>query len=278
MGCFGIMAGIAGKIREPFGDQTGLISEVKRVRKTLKYVYWLAGAACIAYYFVIGHASRFGLDMSWMWPLGGAVLFLAGLACLTDRIPKWIRYAWRGIVCAGIALVLVLECFVVSGMFQQGPDGLDYLIVLGARVENDGSPSPALRRRLNRTLEYLEKNPETIVIASGGQGSDEVMTEAECIRNELVATGIDESRVLTESRSTKTSENLVFSKELMSSPDAQVGLVTNNFHIFRALKLAEKAGLTNVHGVAAKYTGYTLFHYMIREAACTIADFYLGNL
>lgn len=244
----------------------------------MKYIYFGAGAACIAYYFVIGYASRFGLDMSWMWPLGGAVLLLAGLACLTDRIPRWVRYVWRGVVCAGLALVLVLECFVVSGMFSQGPDGLDYLIVLGARVEEDGSPSPALRRRLNRTLEYLEDNPDTIVIASGGQGDDEVMSEAACIRKELIAAGVDESRVFAEDRSVKTSENLVFSKELMSSPDASVGLVTNNFHIFRAVKLAEKAGLTNVHGVAAKYTGYTLFHYMIREAACTVADYCLGNL
>lgn len=269
---------VEGKIREPCRAPAGLILEVKKLRKVLKYIYWLTGAAFIAYYFVIGYASRFGLDMSWMWPLGGTILLLAGFACLTDRIPQWMRYVWRGLLCAGIVLVLVLECFVVSGMFRQGPDGLDYIIVLGARVENDGSPSPALRRRLNRTLEYLEENPETIVIASGGQGSDEVITEAECIRNELVAAGIEEKRILTESRSTKTSENLVFSKELMTSPDAEVGLVTNNFHVFRAVKLAEKAGLTNVHGVAAKYTGYTLLHYMIREAACTIADFYLGNL
>lgn len=248
------------------------------MKRTLKYVYWLAGAACIAYYYVIGYASRFGLDMSWIWQVGGIVLLLAGCACLTDRIPRWLRYVWRGMLCAGIALVLALECCVISGMYRQGPDGLEYLIVLGARVEADGSPSPALRRRLNRTLEYLEDNPETIVIASGGQGSDEVMTEAECIRNALVASGVDESRILMESRSVKTSENLAFSREMMSSPDASVGLVTNNFHVFRALKLAEKSGLTNVYGVAAKYTGYTLFHYMIREAACTIADFCLGNL
>lgn len=244
----------------------------------MKYIYFGAGAACIAYYFVIGYASRFGLDMSWMWPLGGAVLLLAGFACLTDRIPGWIRAAWRGGVCAGLALVLMLEGCVVSGMFSKGPADLEYLIVLGARVEEDGSPSPALRRRLNRTLEYLEDNPETIVIASGGQGDDEVISEAQCIRSELVKAGVEESRIFTEDRSTKTSENLVFSRELMTSPDASVGLVTNNYHVFRAVKLAEEAGLTNVHGVAAKYTGYTLFHYMIREAACLIADFCLGNL
>lgn len=248
------------------------------MKEKLKYIYWLAGAACVAYYFVIGFASRFGLDMSWMWPLGGALLIPAGFACLTDRIPRWIRYAWRGLLCVGIALVLVLECLVVSGMFSKGPENLDYLIVLGARVEEDGSPSPALRRRLNRTLEYLADNPDTVVIASGGQGTDEVISEAACIRNELAAAGIDEGRIIVEDRSTKTSENLVYSRELMTSPDAEVGLVTNNYHVFRAVKLAEKAGLTNVHGVAAKYTGYTLFHYMIREAACLIADFCLGNL
>lgn len=247
------------------------------MRKILKYVYWSAGILCLGYYFLLGHSSRFGLDMSWIWLVGGAIFGLAGAACLLKGIPGWIRVAWRVLVCAGLILVLTLEGFVIRGMTQTPPKGLDYLIVLGARVEADG-PSPALRRRINATLDYLSENPETWIIASGGQGADEPTTEAECIRNELVAAGIPADRILMENQSTTTAENLQFSKALIAPSDASVGLVTNNFHIFRATRLAAKAGIQDVHGLAAEYTGFTLPHYMIREAACTIADFFLGNL
>lgn len=246
------------------------------MHRILKYVYWLAGAACIGYYFVLGHASRFGLDMSWIWPLGGAILILAGFACLM-RLPGWLRIAWRSVVCAGLALVVALECLVVGGMRQTPPDGLDYLIVLGARVESDG-PSPALQRRLNAALEYLAGNPDTMVIASGGQGADEPVSEAACIRDALVAADISPERILMEDRSATTAENMCFSATLIPGAETNVGIVTNNFHVARALLLARKAGIKNAYGVAAEYTGHTLFHYMIREAACIIADGWMGNL
>lgn len=259
------------------GLNPGLISGVNDMRRNLKYVYWLASLACFGYYFVLGMSSRFGLSLSMLWIAGGVVFALAGLACCTDRIPRWLRYGWRGMLCIGIAAILALECLVVSGMNSAAPQGLDYVIVLGARVDPDG-PSPALRRRLNATLAYLAENPDTMVIASGGQGPDEPMSEAECIRRELVAAGIDESRILLEDRSTTTAENLEFSLALMEASDASAGVVTNNYHVYRAVKIAENTGLQNVHGLAAEYTGFTLPHYMLREAACLVVDFLRGNL
>jgi len=255
----------------------GLIPGVNEMRTKLKYVYGAASLACFGYYFVLGLSSRFGLSLSVLWIAGGAVFALAALSCMTDRIPKWLRWGWRGMLCVGIAAILALECLVVSGMNSAAPQGLDYVIVLGARVDPDG-PSPALRRRLNATLAYLADNPDTLVIASGGQGSDEPMSEAECIKRELVAAGIDEGRILLEDRSTTTAENLEFSLALMESSDASVGILTNNYHVYRAVKIAEKMGFRNAHGIAAEYTGYTLPHYMLREAACLIVDYLRGNI
>ena len=93
-----------------------------------------------------------------------------------------------------------------------------------------------------------------------------------------MAAGVDESRILLEENSTDTAENLRYSKELLPSADVSVGLVTNNFHVYRAVKLADAAGLENVCGVAAEYTGYTLFHYMIREAFGLTMDYLRGRL
>ncbi len=244
--------------------------------KWLQGLYLIAGAACVVYYFVIGFASRFGLSMSLLWPALGAVFIAAGL--LSARpLPRGLRALWRSLLALGLVAVLALECLVVSGMFARAPAGLDALIVLGARVDPDG-PSPALRRRLNAVMAILDDHPDAVIIASGGQGPDEPMTEARCIRDELVKRGVDPDRIRMEERSTNTAENLAFSRALLPGEDARVGIITNNYHVWRATRLARKAGYAHAWGIAAKYTGWTLMHYMVREALCIPADALRGNL
>lgn len=246
------------------------------MKKVLRWIYYIAGILCFAYFLVMGLWSRFGLNLSWIWIAGGIVFLAAGYLCCKP-IPKWMRWGWRGLLCAGVAMVLFLETFVISGMNSIAPANMDYLIVLGSRVDPDG-PSPSLRRRLNAAMDYLENSPDTIIIASGGQGRDEPMSEAQCIRDELVAMGIDESRILLEDKSTATNENIAYSMAMMEDPSASVGIITNNYHVYRAQRIAEKAGLTNARGIASEYTGPTLFHYMLREAVCLVADFLRGNI
>ena len=243
--------------------------------KPLKILYFALGIACTGYYFVLWHASRLGLSMSWMWPALGLVFIICGLLC--GRVPRGLALAWRTALCLGLLLVAALECLVISGLHAQAPANLPALIVLGARVDPDG-PSPALNRRLNAVMACLDDHPDAVIIASGGQGRDEPMTEARCIRDELVKRGVDPDRIVMEERSTATVENIEYSMALLDDPNEPVGIVTNNYHVWRAVRLAKKAGLINACGIAAEYTGHTKFHYMIREAVCIAADFLRGNL
>ena len=247
------------------------------MKRGLSLFYLVTGTACIGYYFVLWHASRLGLSMSGMWPVLGAVLILCGILCKSTLIPRWVHIAWRVLLCLGLAVVLALECLVISGLHATAPAGMDYLIVLGARVDPDG-PSPALNRRLNCLMAVLDDHPDATIIASGGQGADEPMSEAQCIRDELIRRGVDPARIVMEDSSTATVENLRNSMALMKDPAAKVGIITNNYHVWRATHLAQKLGLVNAHGIAAEYTGHTKFHYMIREAICIVVDFLRGNL
>ena len=247
------------------------------MKKALRILYFTLGAASIAYYFVLWRASRLGLSMSGMWIALGLALIAAGLLCGSSRIPRWLHVAWRCALCLGVAAVIALESLVVSGLHAAAPAGMDYLVVLGARVDPDG-PSPALNRRLNCVMSVIDDHPDAVIIATGGQGADEPMTEAQCIRDELVKRGVDAGRIILEDRSTSTVENLRNAMALMDDPAARVGVITNNYHVWRALRIARKVGLTNAHGIAAKYTGYTKFHYMIREAIGITVDFLRGNL
>ena len=159
------------------------------MRKTLTILYALLAVACAGYYILIGVSARFGLSMSAIWLALSAVFALAAALNAWRKTPRWLRIAMREVFAIGLAALIALEGMVFSGMRAQPEGHVDYLIVLGARVERDG-PSPALRRRLNAALEYLNGRPETKVVASGGQGADEPVSEAECIRSELVAAGI----------------------------------------------------------------------------------------
>ena len=239
-------------------------------------VYILAGAACFIYYIVIGLYSRFGLSLGWVWPVLGGALIAAGL--LTHaHLPHWLRWLWRAALCAALALFIALEALVISGMGASAPAGMDYLVVLGASVYADG-PSPALTRRINAVMDCLDDHPDAIIIASGGQGRSEPVSEAQCIRDELVKRGVDPARIWLEDKSTDTRENIAFSKALINDDDARIGIVTNNYHIWRSLRFAKRAGLKNAHGIAAEYTGPTLFHFMFREAVAITLWFLKGQL
>ncbi len=92
---------------------------------------------------------------------------------------------------------------------------IPYILILGAKLFGD-KPSQSLQNRLDVALKYLNENPKTKAIVSGGQGEDEDIPEAHSMRNYLVAHGINANRILIEDRSTSTYENLKFSKRFIS--------------------------------------------------------------
>ena len=113
-----------------------------------------------------------------------------------------------------LAAVLVFFLFLQLLIVSQGKDNAiknaDYLIILGTRLSGD-QPSSLLYERITTAAAYLKENPKTIAIASGGQGQDEIVSEASVIKESLMQLGIDEQRIITESKSTRTIENFQYS-------------------------------------------------------------------
>ncbi|WHY88310.1 YdcF family protein [Neobacillus novalis] len=154
----------------------------------------------------------------------------------------------------------------------EAPKNADYIIVLGASVRGT-VPSLAFASRINAAAKYLLENKDTIVIASGGKGRGEDISEAESIKRELAKQGISESRIILENRSTDTYENIDFSKKLIPK-DAKHGLVvTNTFHQYRAISIARDQGL-EVQGLPAKTPLKAVFKSYTREYLA-ITKFYL---
>ena len=152
-------------------------------------LFLFAGILTLLYYLGQGITVRFGQSLLYLWLMLSAVCFgrfflwrEAWKRGKSAPLPRpWLR-AVNTVVIAAVAVFLAVECLVFSGAFQKPPEGLDAILVLGARVDENG-PSGSLRQRISAARVYLEENPDTICIASGGQGEDEPMSEAECIRD-----------------------------------------------------------------------------------------------
>ena len=111
----------------------------------------------------------------------------------------------------------------------------------------------------------MSDNPDTMLIASGGQGFKESISEAECIKRELVKMGIPEDRIILEDRSRSTVEKLKYSLQIIKDKDARVGIITNSFHEYRAGIIAKDVGFTNAYPVPATTLMPVGIHYMLRE-------------
>ena len=238
-----------------------------------------AGILCILYGIMV-FLIRSGTTFFAVWLALGAFLLLLGLfthAGLWGRIPRLARTLFFGAIVIGALAVLVCEAFVLRGFGATAPAGLDYLIVLGAQVREDG-PSRVLQYRLDAAVDYMRANESTLCIVTGGRGATEPVSEGEGMRDYPLSQGIDASRIIVEDRALNTVQNINLSKPLMTSPDAPTALVTNNFHVSRALALARKQGLTNISAIAAPSDPLFLPNNMFREFFGFTKDFLQGNL
>lgn len=195
----------------------------------------------------------------------GTVLIFIGLVillfgCLGNRLKRIVAI----VLAIGIAYFAIIEVPIVRASAGDTDKDADYLVVLGAAIYGE-TPSLSMTERCNTAIRYLNLNPDCIAIVSGGQGNDEIVPEAEVMKRLLLDGGIAESRILVESKSSSTYENLNNSSELI--PDgASVAVCTSEYHIYRAKLIGKDLGLELI-GVPAK-TGHisVRLNYFIREA------------
>ena len=179
---------------------------------------------------------------------------------------------------------------------RAAPGDLAFLVVLGAQVNRTSEPSRVLRYRLEAARAYLQAHPRARAVVSGGQGPNEPCSEAQAMAAWLQRHGVEPHRVLLEDRSTTTVENLAFSHRIIAEAlraeatgrhaqarrpaqvplprndavqehvePARVGIVTNDFHLYRALRLARRHGYADPRGIVASSTLWRLPHNLLRE-------------
>ena len=196
------------------------------------YKFWtillsIIGGGSLLYAIIVLISMGFQPSYLYFW-LGLALLCLIlviGIRVTTKdgKIPpKWLVIPVEIVVLIFCFVFILIEAVIIHGGRTEPQENADYLIILGAKV-NGTQPSLMLKQRIEAAAEYLKRNPNTIAIASGGKGSDENISEAQCIYEQLVALGIEPERILMENQSTSTVENLEFSARIIKENEDYYG-------------------------------------------------------
>lgn len=158
------------------------------------------------------------------------------------------RILWRsllalfaaGLLCAAVILGLMVR------QAENRPEAAEAgtVLVLGCEVRGL-RPSRMLAQRIDSAYAYLAANPDAACVACGGMADDEIITEARCIRDELVRRGIDPGRIYLEEESLNTRQNIAFAARVIreNGLSADVAVASDNFHQLRAAIYARSNGL-----------------------------------
>lgn len=172
-------------------------------------------------------------------------------------------------LCAEVVLISFIALYGFSDNVDYNEDAV---IVLGAGIRGDRVTLP-LKMRLDKAIEYHSKNPDALIVVTGGQGLQETVTEAYAMEKYLIQNGVNKSKILKEEKATSTFENMKYSKEILDNyftNDYSVVVITNNFHVFRGTRIAKNTGFGNVTHMHAGLQWYNLMPCFLRESLAVV--------
>ncbi|WP_022776862.1 YdcF family protein [Butyrivibrio sp. AE3009] len=258
---------------------------IKDIFRPRVRILWAVLAALCFLYSIMVYLVGSGTFSFIIW-LGGVAFF--GLCFFLAGKNRWKKapVAIKGVsyvLLTAVALVFLLcQICILSHFFDRGEKNLDYIIVLGAQMRSSG-PSVIYRYRLQKAKEYLDDNPGTIIVTTGGQGRNESMSEGDGGKDYLVSLGVSPDRILVENTSLDTVQNIENAMEIIRSrypedKDLRIGIVTNGFHVFRGVHIAKKITDARVCGIAAYMQFRFIPNNMVRECFGILRDLLAGKM
>lgn len=196
-----------------------------------------------------------------------------------SRLNKNLKRLLNVLLVIFIISFIIIESLIIGANIKSDMKRPDYMIVLGAGLKGE-KLSLTLLKRMEKTVEFMKENPDVKAVVSGGQGFDEVISEAEAMKRYLVKHGIDENRVIKEDKSTSTMENFKFSKEKLERITGkkidEAVVVTNEFHMMRARMIAERNGI-KTYPLTCRTPYSVMANNFIREYFAVIKSYLLDR-
>lgn len=223
-------------------------------------------------------------SFSHIWLIPGIFFITEGIFRFKNKhsvlklISKKVLIPISGFILICLIISIICLCFILTPEQTYTHDS-DFILVLGGGIDKNGNLSCAVINRLDITCEYLKDNKNTIAVVTGGRVNFLPYPEAPEMKNYLVENGIDKDRILCESKSLDTIQNFIYSLNLIShsfnKPESnilqsRIIVVTSDFHLARALRIAKRIGFTNVTGLCAKTPLILIPNLYVREIAAYI--------
>ena len=155
--------------------------------------YYAIGILSFLYYIcLVWHTKKINSTFAGFWVEFGVVNI--GIGLLVWKTPIFIDYAFLAVSILLWLFFIAVEILILCAMAVMPKRKLKYIIILGAQIRGKKITN-SLKRRLDKGLRYLQENPETICIVSGGKGKGEEISEAEAMFAYLKDCGVDGERI-----------------------------------------------------------------------------------
>ncbi len=249
------------------------------------FLFLIGGLACSAYYLALISYSGVRASFSLFWLALAAVCWVSLIYTTfcrrfggRFRLPLGLRVFFVTSVLIFAVLFVFVESRIISGMAQSASSDKPHtIIVLGAQVRGT-RPSKTLRQRLDAAVAYWRENPESKIIVCGGQGNGEAISEAQAMYEYLMEAGVTRGYVFRENKSTNTMENLQNCQRFLWFLDQPIVVVTSDFHLYRATRMAEGVFGQEVTGLPAPTDTILLPNYLVREFFSVLKAWFFGQI
>lgn len=267
----------------------------------------ILGFVSFVYWIVLILVSNFDIFNN-IWLLFSATFFL--FYYLTKqylknpkRIPLSFIVPMYVCLILGILVFIISSFIIFSNINYKAEKDLDYLIVLGSKLDKDELSTKSLKRRLDRAKAYIEENPNTTLVLSGGTGEGRTVSEAEVMAAYLLNQGLSTDRILVEIQSHNTKENIIYSFALIQkqvedkrkainiqdinirgpvlstyNKPKRIGILTSDFHTFRAMALAKNIENEEVYAISSTSPPLTLLNMYLRECFAILKEKFMGYI
>ena len=185
-------------------------------------------------------------------------------------------------VCSRVTVVAICAVFIslsaaiiISGNVKETTQ-VQTVCVLGLSIDGDKLPDD-LVFRLEETLAYHASHPEVTFILSGGNSDDPERTEGAQMAKYLIEKGFDPAKLVVEDKAKTTVENFKNTANIVDASEP-LGVITNDYHVFRANKIAKKQGFAKTVKIPAASTPFTYLENVEWETVCSIFETLRGNM
>ena len=194
-------------------------------------------------------------------------------ALFAEKLKGQLFTVIKTVFLVGVCIVFTFQSFLVLyGTADTVTGNEDAIVVLGSGIRGERL-SQGLKSRLDIAIECHRQNPDAIIVVSGGQGEQETITEALAMERYLLEQGVPRASIIKEEAAKSTSQNFKFSKALLDEQlgnEYSVAFVSNDYHIYRASRLANLSGLENTTHAHSDTKWYTIMPSTMREILAVI--------